>query len=99
VGAGALGVVVLLCLYPLRLTPDRLVATDIVQALPITLLAAMGHTALGHVDVHLLAPLLLGSLPGVLIATRVAIRLPESLARTLIGLMLAVVSERMLLAH
>jgi uncharacterized membrane protein YfcA len=99
VGAGALGVVVLLCLYPLRLTTDRLVATDIAQALPITLLAACGHTALGHVDLSILGPLLLGSLPGVLVASRLAIRLPESLARTLIGLMLALVSAHMLLGR
>lgn len=96
VGAGALGVVILLCLYPLRLAPDRLVATDIAQALPVTLLAATGHSALGHVDLRALVCPLLGSIPGVLIASRAAIRLPESLARTLIGAMLAVVSERIL---
>jgi uncharacterized membrane protein YfcA len=96
VGAGALGVVILLCLYPLRLPPDRLVATDIAQALPVTLLAATGHTALGHVDLHVLGLLLAGSIPGVLIASRTAIRLPAALTRTLIGVMLAVVSERML---
>ncbi len=99
VGAGALGVVILLCLYPLRLAPDRLVATDIAQALPVTLLAAMGHSALGHVDLHVLICLLLGSIPGVLIASRATIRLPEALARTLIGAMLALVSGRMLLSH
>jgi uncharacterized membrane protein YfcA len=99
VGAGALGVVVLLCLYPLRLSADRLVATDIAQALPLTLVAAFGHTALGHVDLHVLMPVLIGSVPGVLIASRLAVRLPDSLARILIGLMLAFVSGRMLLAH
>jgi uncharacterized membrane protein YfcA len=99
VGAGTLGVVILLCLYPLRLAPDRLVATDIAQALPVTLLAATGHMALGHLDLHVLGTLLLGSIPGVWFASRAAIRLPPALTRTLIGIMLAFVSQRMLFAR
>ncbi len=97
VGAGALGVVVLVALYPLRLTSDRLVATDIAHALPITAIAAAGHAALGHVDLRVLACLLLGSIPGVVLATRATIRLPPQLSRTLIAIMLAFVSERLLL--
>ena len=96
VGAGALGAVALLALYPLRLPPDRLVATDIAHALPITIIGAAGHAVLGHLDLPVLACLLVGSIPGVLLASRVAIRLPPRLTRTLIALMLAVVSERML---
>ena len=98
VGAGALGVVALVALYPLRLTSDRLVATDIAHALPITAMAAAGHTILGHVDLRILASLLLGSIPGVIIATRATIRLPPRLTRTLIAIMLAVVSERLFVA-
>jgi uncharacterized protein len=98
VGAGALGVVALLALYPLRLTGDRLVATDIAHALPVTVIAAAGHAMMGHVDPSLLAFLLLGSIPGVLLASRAAIRLPAALTNTLIAIMLGVVSERMLLA-
>ena len=97
VGAGALGVVALLALYPLRLTGDRLVATDIAHALPVTIIAAAGHAMLGHVDPSLLALLLIGSIPGVLFASRAAIRLPPALTNTLIAIMLAVVSERMLM--
>jgi len=97
VGAGALGVVMLLALYPLRLTSERLVATDIAHALPVTLIAGAGHAALGHVDFSALSALLLGSIPGVLIASRLVVRLPARLTRTLIAVMLAVVSERMLL--
>jgi uncharacterized membrane protein YfcA len=96
VGAGALGVVALLALYPLRLTGDRLVATDIAHALPVTVIAAAGHAMLGHVDPSLLALLLLGSIPGVLLASRAAIRLPSALTNTLIAIMLAFVSQRML---
>jgi hypothetical protein len=98
VGAGALGVVMLLALYPLRLTSDRLVATDIAHALPITLIAGLGHALLGHVNFNVLATLLLGSIPGVLIASRITIRLPARVTRTLIAVMLGTVSERMLFA-
>jgi uncharacterized protein len=96
VGAGALGVVMLLALYPLRLTSDRLVATDIAHALPITLIAGLGHAFLGHVNLSVLATLLLGSIPGVLIASRITVRLPARMTRILIALMLGAVSERLL---
>jgi uncharacterized membrane protein YfcA len=98
VGAGALGVAVLVALYPLRLPSDRLVATDIAHALPITVIAAAGHAVLGHVNLRVLACLLVGSIPGVIFATRAAIRLPPQLTRTLIAIMLAVVSERLFVA-
>jgi hypothetical protein len=96
VGAGALGVVMLLALYPVRLTPDKLVATDIAHALPVALIAGCGHVFLGHVNFHVLGALLLGSIPGVLVASRVTLRLPAQATRILIGLVLAAVSERML---
>ncbi|HEY2678092.1 MAG TPA: sulfite exporter TauE/SafE family protein [Steroidobacteraceae bacterium] len=96
VGAGALGVVMLLALYPLRLTPDRLVATDIAHALPITLIAGLGHAFLGHVNFNVLSALLLGSIPGVLIASRITLRLPARMTRTFMAVMLGTVSERML---
>jgi uncharacterized membrane protein YfcA len=99
VGAGALGVVVLLALYPLRLSGDRLVATDIAHALPVTLIAAGGHAMMGHIDVRMLGFLLLGSVPAVLIASRTAVRLPPQFTHRLIGIMLAVASERMLLGR
>jgi len=98
VGAGALGAVALLALYPLRLTADRLVATDIAHALPVTLIAALGHATLGHINLSILACLLLGSVPGVLIASRLTLRLPQRLIRTLIAITLGLASERMLFA-
>jgi uncharacterized membrane protein YfcA len=97
VGAGALGTVALFCLYPRRLTPDRLVATDIAHALPVTLVAATGHATLGHINLPLLGCLLLGSIPSVLLASRLTIRLPPRFTRILIAIMLALVSARMLL--
>jgi uncharacterized membrane protein YfcA len=98
VGAGALGVAALVALYPLRLPTDRLVATDIAHALPITAIAAAGHAVLGHVDLRALACLLVGSIPGVLIATRATIRFPPQLTRMMIAVMLVVVSERLFVA-
>jgi uncharacterized membrane protein YfcA len=98
VGAGALGVAALVALYPLRLPSDRLVATDIAHALPITAIAAAGHAVLGHVDLQALACLLVGSIPGVLLATRATIRLPPQVIRTFVALMLAMVSVRMFMA-
>jgi uncharacterized membrane protein YfcA len=95
VGAGALGVAALVALYPLRLPSDRLVATDIAHALPITIIAAAGHAVLGHVDLRALACLLMGSIPGVLLASRATIRIPPQLTRTFIAIMLAVVSMRL----
>src|SRR5262249_20659963 len=73
VGAGALGTVALIWLYPLRLPPDRLVATDIAHALPVTLIAGIGHAALGHVNLSVLGCLLIGSIPGILLASRAVV--------------------------
>jgi uncharacterized membrane protein YfcA len=98
VGAGALGTVALFWLYPRRLTGDKLVATDIAHALPITLIAGIGHATLGHVNVPVLASLLVGSIPGVLLASRAAIRLPTAVTRVLIAIVLLLVSQRMLVA-
>jgi uncharacterized membrane protein YfcA len=97
VGAGALGTVALLYLYPRRLAGSRLVGTDIAHALPLTIVAGLGHSVLGHVNLPVLGYLLLGSVPGVLIASRAAIRLPQAFTRALIGIMLAVVGVRILL--
>jgi uncharacterized membrane protein YfcA len=96
VGAGALGVVALLALYPLRLTGDRLVATDIAHAVPVTAIAGATHAMLGHVDMSVLGLLLSGSIPGVLLASRASVRLPAPLTNTLVAIMLAFVSKRML---
>ncbi|MDB6105667.1 MAG: hypothetical protein JWO52_5666 [Gammaproteobacteria bacterium] len=99
VGAGALGVVALLALYPFRLTGDRLVATDIAHAVPVTAIAGATHAMLGHVDLHMLGFLLAGSIPGVLMASRATVRLPAPLTNTLVAIMLAFVSKRMLFGN
>src|SRR5258707_1827517 len=76
VGAGALGVVMLLALYPLRLTGDRLVATDIAHALPITPTAGLGHAFLGQGNLNVPATLLPGAVPAVLLASPIPLPPP-----------------------
>lgn len=80
VGAGAIGVVVLTILYP-RLVTRRLVGTDIVHAIPLTLISGAGHASMGNVNVVLLAMLLAGSIPGIAIGSRLTGRLPDWLLR------------------
>lgn len=72
VGAGALGSVMLLFLYPLRMTPHRLVATDIVHAIPLAVVAGLGYLFAEMVDGWMLISLLLGSVPAVLLGSLLA---------------------------
>ncbi len=87
IGAGALGTVALFMLYPL-LTSRRLVGTEIAHAVPLTLIAGLGHASMGNVDWHLLIYLLIGSLPGVYIGGSLSGRIPESVLRPCMALML-----------
>jgi hypothetical protein len=95
VGAGALGAVMLVYLYPFRMTPTRLVGTDIVHAIPLTLVAGTGHLILGNVDPHLLWQLLLGSIPGVLVGAFLSHRTPENILRVMIGTILLIVGLKL----
>ena len=88
VGAGAIGVTVLMLLYPLLPLP-RIVAADIAYAVPLTLVAGLGHASLGSVDWHLLGLLLSGSLPGIYIGSRLVLKAPERLIRSLLSGLLA----------
>ncbi len=80
IGAGAIGATLLLLLYP-RLPAHKVVGTDIAHAVPLTLLAGIGHATLGHVDWQLLAALLVGSLPGIWLGARLTRAMPERLVR------------------
>src|SRR5208337_981457 len=91
IGAGALGAVMLLYLYPLRLTASSLVGTDIVHAIPLTIIAGIGHLLLGNVNYGLLINLLLGSIPGIVIGSFASTHIPEKIVRSAIALMIAVV--------
>lgn len=88
VGAGAIGVSVLLLLFPLLPLP-RIVAADIAYAVPLTLVAGLGHASLGSVDWPLLAKLLAGSLPGIWLGTRLMRHTPERLVRSALSVLLA----------
>ena len=96
VGAGALGVTALLFLYP-RLSTATLVGTDIAHAVPLTLVAGLGHARMGSVDWLLLASLAAGSLPGVWLGTTLSSRLPERALRTGLALLLGVIGTRLVL--
>lgn len=95
VGAGALGAVMLAYLYPLRLTPPRLIATDIVHAIPLALFAGTGHLLMGHVDFGLLGNLLLGSIPGVMLGAVLSSRLPHGLLRGALACVLLIVGVKL----
>lgn len=97
VGAGAIGVVALYFLYPL-LPARKLVGADIVHAVPLTLVAGLGHAALGTVDWAMLAGLLVGSLPAIHLGAGLAGRLPERALRGLLATVLVLVGARLLWA-
>jgi len=74
VGAGALGTVLMIALYPLRMTPHRLVATDLVHAIPLAMVAGSGYLMAGMVDGTMLVSMLAGSVPAVLLGSVLARR-------------------------
>ncbi|RYF65093.1 MAG: sulfite exporter TauE/SafE family protein [Comamonadaceae bacterium] len=96
VGAGAIGVTVLLLVYPLLPLP-RVIGADIAYAVPLTLVAGLGHATLGSVDWPLLAQLLAGSLPGIWLGSRLVTRTPERLIRSALSLLLAWAGMKLIL--
>jgi len=96
VGAGVLGTVALLFLYP-RMSAVKVVGTDIVHAVPLTAVAGMGHMAMGTVDFVLLGSLLLGSLPGIYIGSHLSARVPEKVLRPVLATMLLIIGTKMVL--
>jgi uncharacterized membrane protein YfcA len=96
VGAGAIGVTVLLLVYPLLPLP-RVIGADIAYAVPLTLVAGLGHATLGSVDWSLLAQLLAGSLPGIWLGSRLVHRTPERLIRSALSVLLAWAGAKLIL--
>jgi uncharacterized protein len=87
VGAGAIGVAALAALYPLM--PARhIVGSDVAHAVPLTLVGGMGYFGMGHVDLGLLAMLLVGSIPGIMLGTRLAGIVPEWILRPILAVTL-----------
>ena len=96
VGAGALGMVALIALYP-RLPTAKLVGSDIAHAVPLTLVAGLGHAVLlGNIDYAMLASLLMGSLPGIYLGSHAAGTVPEKILRNALAVVLLLVAGRLL---
>jgi len=95
VGAGAIGVTVLVLLYP-QLPAARIVGSDIAHAVPLTFLAGIGHLFLGAVDWNLLISLLIGSLPGIAIGSHLAARVPDRVLRPVLASTLALTGARLI---
>jgi hypothetical protein len=95
IGAGALGTVTLFFLYPL-LPTNRLVGTEIAHAVPLTLVAGLGHATMGSLDFALLGQLLMGSLPGIYMGSMLSGKVPDLVLRNALALMLFFVGLKMI---
>ncbi len=95
VGAGALGVAALFFLYP-QLPAVRIVGSDVVHAVPLTLVAGLGHWWLGSVDWSLLGALLLGSLPGIWLGSHISAKVPDKILRPILASMLLLIGAKLI---
>ncbi len=93
VGAGAFGAAVLLVLYP-QLSSIKIIGTDIAHAVPLTLIAGLGHMQLGNVDFTLLGSLLIGSLPAIHFGTLAGKRLPDKILQPALASILLIIGVR-----
>jgi uncharacterized membrane protein YfcA len=96
VGAGAIGVTALIILYPELSTP-RIVGSDIAHAVPLTLIAGIGHWILGSVDIGILGSLLTGSIPGIILGSWMTIRVPDWILRLALAAVLFIVGGRLVI--
>lgn len=94
VGAGAIGVTALILLYP-KMPARQIVGSDIAHAVPLTLIAGTGHWLLGSIDWPLLISLLVGSLPGILVGSIFATRVPDTVLRITLAIVLMLVVARL----
>jgi uncharacterized membrane protein YfcA len=94
VGAGALGVTALLIIYPNR-PITTIIGSDIAHAVPLTLVAGLGHASLGTVDYGLLGTLLIGSIPGIWIGSHLSLKLAEHWVRIALALILIFVGLKL----
>lgn len=87
VGAGAFGIMALVIMFP-NLPMIRIIGSDVVHAVLLTLVAGLGHMSAGNVDFTLLMWLLVGSIPAIIIGTLISSRMPERLIRKILGITL-----------
>jgi uncharacterized membrane protein YfcA len=95
VGSGSLMIVALMLLYP-TLSSKELVGTDLVQAVPLVLAAAVGHLLWGQFELGLTGSLLLGSVPGVIIGANISSRAPDAIIRPILVLVLTLSALKLL---
>jgi uncharacterized membrane protein YfcA len=86
VGSGTFFGLALLLLFPLSAT--RMVGTDLLHAALLLWIAGAGHVLHGNVDMHAIAWLLVGSIPGVLLGSHLSIRVPDRALRTAFAIVL-----------
>lgn len=98
IGAGALGATMLIYLYPFRMKPAKLVGTDIAHAIPLALVAGLGHLAIGNVNFTILRNLLIGSIPGIVLGSYLASRCPDTVVRQALALILLLVGIKMVVS-
>lgn len=96
VGAGALGTLAILFLYP-KMSTLKVVGTDLAHAIPLTAVAGFGHWTLGHVDFTLLGTLLIGSLPGIWVGSHISVKIPEKILRPLLAALLLLIGLKFVL--
>jgi uncharacterized membrane protein YfcA len=96
IGSGSIMAIILLLLYPL--SPAVVVGTDIVHATVLSLVTGVAHATQGNVNLGLAATLLLGSIPGVLIGSHLAPRIPGKPLTMILAAMLVFVGARLLLS-
>jgi uncharacterized protein len=94
VGAGAIGVTALLLMYP-GLSMARIVGSDIAHAVPLTLVAGLGHWWMGSVNWGMLGALLTGSIPGIILGSYLAVRVPDFVLRPILAVTLCAVGARL----
>ncbi len=98
VGAGAMGVIALILLYP-QLPVAKIVGSDIAHAVPLTLIAGLGHWMMGSVNFGIMGSLLAGSIPGIFVGSYFAIRIPERALQLVLASVLFVVATRIAYDH
>jgi uncharacterized membrane protein YfcA len=96
VGAGALGTIALLFLYP-KMSTVKIVGTDLAHAIPLTAVAGLGHLSLGNFDGDLLISLLLGSIPGIWIGSHLSAKIPEHYLRVVLSVLLMIIGTKFVL--
>ena len=93
VGAGAIGVTALILLFP-EMPTLRVVGSGIAHSVPLTLIAGLGHWALGSIDWHLLAALLVGSVPGIVLGSLLSRHIPELAVRITLSVTLIIICTK-----